>query len=108
MVASAHVTFAHDVATVLRAANAQLPPDIRIVAVEDAAADFHARFSARRKTYRYQLSNTSVLSPFVRGFAWHVPEPLDRRAMEAAAAALVGTHDFSIFQSAGSDASTTR
>ena len=106
-VASARVTFAHDAATVVRAANAHLPPEIRVVAVEDAAADFHARFSARRKTYRYQIANGAVLSPFVRAYAWHVPERLDRIAMSEGAAALRGTHDFSAFQSAGSDAATT-
>jgi tRNA pseudouridine38-40 synthase len=106
-VASARVTFAHDGVTVLRALNAMLPPDVRIVAVEDAASDFHARFSARQKSYRYQLATAAVMSPFVRAYAWHVPEPLDLAAMREAAAALVGTHDFAAFQSAGSDVATT-
>jgi tRNA pseudouridine38-40 synthase len=106
-VASARVTFAHDAATIARALNAQLPPEIRVVAVEDAPADFHARFSARQKSYRYQIANTVVMSPFIRAFAWHVPEPLDRGAMQRAAASLLGTHDFSAFQSTGSDAATT-
>ena len=106
-VASVRVTFTHDVGTVMRAANAQLPPEIRVVSVEDAVPDFHARFSARRKWYRYQIANTTVLSPFVRTYAWHVPERLDREAMNEAAAALLGTHDFSSFQSSGSDAATS-
>src|SRR5688572_18556482 len=72
-VASARVTFAHDAATVMRAANARLPADIRVVAAEDAADDFHARFSARSKSYRYQIANTAVASPFLRAYAWHVP-----------------------------------
>src|SRR5918995_678353 len=79
-VASARVTFAHDAATVMRAVNAHLPPEIRVVAADDAADDFHARFSARGKTYRYQIAHSPVLSPFVRAYAWHVPEPLDRAA----------------------------
>src|SRR5215208_3438286 len=54
-VASATVTFTHPVETLLRALNAQLPDDIRVRDVREAAADFHARFSARSKTYRYQL-----------------------------------------------------
>lgn len=106
-VASARVTFTHDAATVVRALNAILPPDVRIIAVEDASADFHARFSARAKSYRYQLANTPVISPFIRAYAWHIPEPLDLAAMRAAAAAIVGTHDFAAFQSAGSDVATT-
>jgi len=106
-VASARVTFTHDAATVVRAANAILPAEIRVLAVEDAPPGFHARFSARGKSYRYQIANTPVASPFLRGYAWHVPEPLDLDAMRAAAAALVGTHDFAAFQSTGSDVSAT-
>lgn len=106
-VASVRVTFAHDAATVTRALNAILPPDVRITAAEDVAADFHARFSARGKSYRYQLANTAVMSPFIRAYAWHVPEPLDLAAMREAAAVLVGTHDFTAFQSAGGDVATT-
>jgi tRNA pseudouridine38-40 synthase len=106
-VASAHVTFAHGPLTVVRALNAILPSDVRVVAVEDAATDFHARFSAVGKSYRYQIANTPVMSPFLRAYAWHVPEPLDVPAMRAAAAAFVGTHDFAAFQSTGSDVATT-
>src|SRR5918995_5675838 len=106
-VASARVTFAHDAATVIRALNAVLPPDVRVIAVEDAAGDFHARFRARAKSYRYQLANVPVMSPFVRAYAWHVPERLDVAAMRNAAATLVGTHDFAAFQSTGSDVATT-
>ena len=106
-VASARVTLAHDAATVVRALNAILPPDVRVNAVEDVAADFHARFSARDKASRYRIANVAVMSPFVRAYAWHVPEPLDLAAMRDAAAAVVGTHDFAAFQSAGSDVATT-
>jgi tRNA pseudouridine38-40 synthase len=48
------VNFAHPVDTIRRALNAQLPEDIRVLEVAEAPADFHARFSARSKTYRYQ------------------------------------------------------
>ena len=106
-VASARVAFPHDADTLLRALNAQLPPEIRVVAAGDVSSEFHARFSARSKSYRYQIANSAVASPFVRAYAWHVPEPLDVVAMRAAAAGLVGTHNFSSFQSTGSDASTT-
>ena len=93
--------------TMLRALNAQLPHDIRVRAVEEVGADFHARFSARRKTYRYLLRNAPFASPFERAFAWHVPEPLRLAEMAEAAAALRGTHDFAAFRSAGSDVTTT-
>jgi tRNA pseudouridine38-40 synthase len=106
-VASVRVTFAHDPTTVLRALNATLPPDIRVTRVEDAAPEFHARFDARGKWYRYQIANVPVADPFARAYAWHIPEPLDRAAMANAASALVGTHDFSAFQSSGTDVHTT-
>jgi tRNA pseudouridine38-40 synthase len=106
-VASVQVTCSHDGATFVRALNVHLPPDIRVLAVEDADPSFHARFSARAKVYRYQVRNAPVVSPFERAYVWHVPEPLDIDAMAHAAAALVGTHDFAAFRSVGSDAAGT-
>jgi len=102
-VASAHVTFAHDVATLVRALNAQLPEDVRVLAAEDAGADFHARFDARTKTYRYLIRNGPIGSPFERAYAWHVPQRLDVVSMQRAAAALCGRHDFAAFRSIGTD-----
>jgi tRNA pseudouridine38-40 synthase len=106
-VASVRVTFGHEATTLVRAFNAQLPPEIRVLAVEDAPADFHARFSARVKTYRYQLRAGAVASPFDRAYVWTLPESLDVGAMEQAAAWLVGTHDFAAFQSVGTRMPTT-
>ena len=106
-VASASVGFTHPPETIRRALNAQLPEDIRVVDVADAAPDFHARFNARSKTYRYQLRAGSVGDPFTRAFAWQLPESLDVAAMQTAAAALVGTHDFVAFQSIGTDVTST-
>lgn len=106
-VASAAVTFSYDAATVLRAVNARLPPDVRLRAVQEAPPGFHARFSARGKTYRYQIANVPIANPFTRAYAWHVPELLDAGAMAEAAARLAGTHDFAAFQSTGSDVTTT-
>jgi tRNA pseudouridine38-40 synthase len=79
-VASARVTFRHQASGLARALNAHLPPEIRVESVEDAPADFHARFSARSKTYRYQIRNAPVASPFDRSYVWHLPE---RLAIEA-------------------------
>jgi tRNA pseudouridine38-40 synthase len=101
------VTCAHDVATLTRALNAHLPEDIRVLSVEEADREFHARFSARGKTYRYRIRNTPIADPFDRTFVWHIPEPLDVKAMQQAAAALVGRHDFAAFQSAGSEPADT-
>jgi tRNA pseudouridine38-40 synthase len=101
-VAHAHVTFAHDSATLTRALNAQLPEDVRVLAVEDVAPEFHARFKARSKTYRYQIRHGTIADPFERAYVWHMPERLRVEAMHAATGALVGTHDFAAFQSIGS------
>jgi len=103
-VASVRVTCAHDTATLTRALNAHLPEDIRILTVEESDPGFHARFSARAKTYRYQIRNTPIASPFERAYVWHLQEPLAIDAMNRAAALLVGTHDFAAFRSIGGDA----
>ena len=102
-VASVRLSAAHPVEVVARALNACLPKDVRVTDVREVAADFHARFSARSKTYRYLIRNASVVSPFERAFVWHVPEPLDLGVMQTAARAIVGTHDFAAFRSAGGD-----
>jgi tRNA pseudouridine38-40 synthase len=90
-----------------RALNANLPPDVRVVAVEPAPPDFNARFAAQAKTYRYRIICGEFISPFDRRFAWHMPVPLDVAEMRRAAAHLEGHHDFAAFQSAGSDVTTT-
>lgn len=106
-VASATVTFAHDPATIRRAMNVNLPMTLRVLEVADAPEGFHARFSATSKTYRYQIANTPVVHPFVVPFVWHVPDRLDVTAMQQAAAALVGEHDFAAFRSAGTPVAST-
>lgn len=100
-VASVQLTCGHDVDTLTRALNAQLPEDLRVRVIEEAPPGFHARFSARAKTYRYQIRNGRVASPFDRAYVWHLPERLDAAAMRCAAHTLVGRHDFSAFQSIG-------
>src|SRR5438093_9033996 len=62
---------------VLRAVNSRLPPSVRVVSAQEAPADFHARFGARTKTYRYRLWNGEVISPFERQYAWHITDALD-------------------------------
>jgi tRNA pseudouridine38-40 synthase len=85
-------------AVLQRALNVRLPPDVRILSVEDAAPDFHARFDARRKCYRYRIAVAPVVSPFERWFVHHAPEARNVEAMQRAAASLVGRHDFASFQ----------
>jgi len=98
-VASVQLASAHPVDSVARGLNACLPPEVRVVAAEEAAAGFHARFSAVSKTYRYLVRNAPLVTPFERAFVWHVPQALDLEAMQAAARAVVGAHDFSAFSS---------
>jgi len=84
-------------ASLVRAMNALLPADIRVRDAAVVNADFHARKGAIGKEYRYFIWNAPVLLPTERHDHLHVPEPLDMEAMQAAAAALVGQHDFAAF-----------
>lgn len=76
------------------AINAHLPDDIRVTAASKAPPGFHARFRARGKQYRYSIWNHRAMNPLLRTQAWHVTRPLDLRTMRAAAARLLGYHDF--------------
>lgn len=106
-VASVAVTCGHPPSVLVRGLNAQLPPDVRVLAVADVSADFHARFSARSKTYRYLMRSGGIAPPFERTLVWHVNGRLDLDRMRAAAAVLCGVHDFAAFGSSGSGATTT-
>jgi tRNA pseudouridine38-40 synthase len=79
------------------ALNAWLPEDVRVVAAARAAKDFHARFQARGKQYRYFIWNHPAMNPLIRATAWHVPKKLDLAAMRVAARQFVGKHDFQSF-----------
>jgi tRNA pseudouridine38-40 synthase len=107
-VASATLTCSHDGATLTRGLNARLPADVRVLSVVDAELHFHARFSARSKTYRYLLRTGPLMNPFERAYVWHVTDaPLDVERMGQAARTLCGSHDFKAFQSTGRDARST-
>lgn len=80
-----------------RALNALLPDDIAVIASERAPDGFDARRDARSRLYRYRVLARDAPSPFERGRALHWPHPVDRDALRACAAALVGTHDFTAF-----------
>lgn len=92
--------WSHHAEELCRACNALLPEDITVRSLEHAAEDFHARHSARSKTYVYRILNLPLRSPLLRLYSWHVPFPLDCDLMQAAAAHLVGTHDFAAFGAA--------
>ncbi|MDO4317280.1 MAG: tRNA pseudouridine(38-40) synthase TruA [Lachnospiraceae bacterium] len=83
------------------AVNAYLPDDIRVMRSEAVAPDFHPRFDCYEKCYEYRITIGAFASPLTRLYAHHQRRPLDVAAMEQAAQAFVGTHDFSSFCSAG-------
>lgn len=89
------------------AMNGVLPGDIVVTGAEEVAGDFHARFSARSKTYRYSIWNDRLPSPFHRLYSYFLPVPLDLEAMSRASAYLLGRHDFKCFQAAGSAVTDT-
>ena len=80
-----------------RALNAVLPSDIAIRSLVPVPADFSARYSAKRRAYRYTILNQAIRSSLARRYALWVPEPLDADAMDAAARCLVGKRDFGAF-----------
>ena len=84
------------------AVNTLLPPDIRVRLSGEAAPDFHARFSARGKRYRYLFYDDRHAGALNRFTHAHSIYPLDERRMQAEAAALIGTHDFAAFAASGS------
>jgi tRNA pseudouridine38-40 synthase len=81
----------------MRALNDTLPVSIRVLEVTEVAPEFHARKSARAKTYRYRIHRGAVCPPFLARYVWHYPYPLEESAMFAAAGAIVGEHDFTSF-----------
>lgn len=100
-VASANVESDLAAATIQRAMNARLPPDVRTIDVADAPLGFHARFNAVGKIYRYRVVTGGFVLPFDRWFVWHAPGRRDVDAMRHAAANLIGRHDFASFQAVG-------
>jgi len=87
--------------------NRLLPPDIVAKGAKEVRPEFHPRFDATSRIYRYLIDNRPVPSALLRRYAWHIPEPLDVKAMKAAAQYLVGTHDFVSFHASGSDLGST-
>ncbi len=87
--------------------NTLIPSDIRVLGVAEVDATFHARYSARSKTYRYYLDPTPLASPFRNRFTLHYPHDLDRDGLRQAAAKFLGKHDFAAFRAAACNAKTT-
>jgi tRNA pseudouridine38-40 synthase len=79
------------------ALNTVLPEDVKVREAAEAASDFHARFSARSRAYRYRIWRRRTPSPFESRRSWWVPRPLDEQALAEAAEVLLGEHDFRAF-----------
>jgi tRNA pseudouridine38-40 synthase len=90
-----------------RGLNSLLPPAIGVREATEVGDDFHPRFAATGKHYRYTLFTRADRSPRWRDRAWHHPGPLALPAMQEAASVLIGEHDFAAFRAAGCTASTT-
>ncbi|MBI3469063.1 MAG: tRNA pseudouridine(38-40) synthase TruA [Planctomycetes bacterium] len=90
-----------------RALNAELPRDVAVLGSDRVSDDFHAIRDAVRKRYRYVVDDGPVPDVLARRYAWYSPKPLDVDAMQHAAQALLGRHDFTSYQTLGSERVTT-
>lgn len=89
------------------ALNRVLPADVLIRRATRCASSFHPRYDARLRTYRYRIDNRKVPDVLSRRYAWHIRDRLNVETMQEAARAVVGTHDFAAFCSAGSPSAST-
>ncbi len=85
-----------------RALNAILPHDIRVLGASEVNEPFHARESAKRKSYFYIITNQKGSSAFLYKYTWLVKQPLELKSMTEAAEVVIGKHDFSSFRGTGS------
>jgi tRNA pseudouridine38-40 synthase len=97
-----------DVDRLRRSLNRRLGPEIAVLGIATAPEGFHARFSATGRAYTYLVLEREAPDPFLAGTSWHVGRSLDDEAMNAAAAHLVGEHDFGSFCRRSGDRSTVR
>ena len=94
-----------------RALNVNLPPTIRIIKASMVEDDFHARFGAKEKTYRYEIDIGAVLNPLRVSRAWHHPEKINCEILRRACSVYIGEHDFASFaanRKDGKDINTVR
>jgi tRNA pseudouridine38-40 synthase len=102
MVAHFHAATAIPVKAFFKGLNSMLPKDIRILGAEEAPSDFHSRFSALAKTYRYDFFTGSVQMPASRLYRAHCPGHFAPERLLDAFGHLIGSHDFSSFERSGS------
>lgn len=85
------------VKNLVTALNDILPPSIRVLEATEESPEFHVRISARSKVYEYRMYRRDICPPFLAGYVWHYPYPLNEAAMELAADLVMGEHDFTSF-----------
>ncbi len=102
------ISFAIDSKKFLFSMNGVLPKDIRISHVEQVPLDFHARFSAKKKIYRYRLKLSPIHSPFDRMYSHFVPGNFDVDKMKLASKKFIGTHDFTSFANEAYEGSASK
>ncbi len=90
-----------------KALNSQLPKDISIISCEEESEDFHSRYSAKKKTYRYMVYNSEYRSPIYKDISYQVKYELDYEKMITESKSLIGTYDFKGFMSSGSSVKDT-
>jgi tRNA pseudouridine38-40 synthase len=98
----------HPVSDLQRALNAVLPEDVAVRALDVCAPDFHPRYDAQSRCYRYKIYQGAVRCPFCRRYSLHIAYPLDVALMEQAAQCLVGVHDFAAFGRSPTGGATVR
>ncbi len=102
-VANVHTERSMDTDAALRGINALLPPDIRVLSVEEVGMEFHARHSATSKTYEFHIWRPHTVSPFQVRYVYPFRYAVDEDALDAATAQFVGTHDFTSFCATASE-----
>lgn len=89
--------------SIVRALNTYLPPDLSVLEAKEVSGSFHARYSAKRKTYEYRVLTGHARSAVERRTSYHYPFPADVEAMQKGAKILIGKHDFRSFQAKSSE-----
>jgi len=106
-VVSFHLDWQHSLKDLRNALNYYFPEDMAVKSVETADKDFHPRFDAQRRCYRYQAFSSPVRDPIREVFAWRVWPELDMERMQKAGKGLIGVHDFQAFGSPTSEKGVT-
>ena len=99
--------WAHSADTLLNALNANLPPDLAVRSLSLSSSDFHPRFDAVSRKYRYRLFCDAIRDPLREKFSWRVHPPVDEEALIQNAGVFLGTHDFAAFGSPTTPKGTT-